>query len=151
MANATREAILSALLALIAGSGSFVTTGRRNRAPETLGPALCPAVVLVKAGEDYERRAPNLPPIITLAATAFFYNDVGKDPNAIPETLINNALDALDRLMLPDNPRTGYFTLGGIVTSCMVSGRSRASAGEVTGKSMAVVPLEIILPLSANG
>ena len=143
---ATREAILEALLAVIASSGDFALTGRRNRAPETIGPSLSPAVFLVKALESWRRPSPSLPPIRTMTAKAFFYNDVGNDPNAIPEDVINNALDALDALLQPDNPVTGRFTLGGLVYSCMISGEAKFSAGEITGKSLGVVPIEIILP-----
>ena len=57
---ATREAILEALLAVIASSGDFALTGRRNRAPETIGPSLSPAVFLVKALESWRRPSPSL-------------------------------------------------------------------------------------------
>lgn len=143
---ATREQILEALLAVVASSGSFALKGRRNRAPETIGPSLSPAVFLVKAMETWKRPTPQLQPVRTMLVKAYFYNDVGGDLNAIPEAVINAALDALDALFEPDNPVTGRFTLGGLVYSCMIAGDAKFSAGEITGKSLGIVPIEIVIP-----
>jgi hypothetical protein len=149
--NPTREQVLAALLAVVAGAASFQATGRRNRSPEQIGPGQSPAVFLVKAGERYRRVSPNLPPEITLIVKAMLYSDAGPDLNAIPEAPLNDTLDALDAALKPDDPRSGYFTLGGLVTSCIISGEIKCSSGEITGKSLEIVPFEIVLPLSENG
>jgi hypothetical protein len=143
---ATREQILNALLAVLTTTGSFALVSRRDRAPEQIGPGQSPALFLIDKGEHYERKSLNLPPIRTLRVEAIFYNDVGADLNLIPTTIVNNALDALDAAMAPDNPRTGLFTLGGLCYSCLISGEMPKVSGAKTGKGGAIVPIEIELP-----
>lgn len=140
----TREQVLTALLELIKLSGDFVVASRRNREPAAVTPALSPSLFLVTAEEEY-KASPTQPRRLTLTAKAMIYSDVGENANLVPEAFINNAMDALDALMKPD-PLTGRFTLGGLVYSCQISGSAKRSAGEVTGKSLAIVPFEILFP-----
>lgn len=146
---ASREQILDALLALLAATGEFKLVSRRDRAPETIGPALSPAVFLLEnpvRAEKYERPSPSSPPIRTLYVDAVFYNDAGADPNVIPLTIVNDALDALDAALKPDSPMTGRLTLGGLVYSVMREGDARKSDGAKTGRAVAIAPIAIILP-----
>ena len=143
---ATREQVMNALLALLKATGSFVTISRRNRNPEGLAPSQSPALFLVEALEEYSRPSPTVQPKRALVVKAIFYNDVGPDENAIPSTPINNALDALDVALKPDDPATNRFTLGGLVFSAMIEGTIEKASGDVTGKSLAVVPIKIVLP-----
>ena len=143
---ASREQALTALLAVVASTAAFKLTSRRDRAPESIGPAESPALFLVETGEEYRRPAINLPPIRTLRVDAIFYNDVGSSLNAVPLTLINAALDALDVALQPDNRMTGLFTLGGLVNSVTIDGEIQKATGAKTGKAAAIVPLRILLP-----
>lgn len=143
---ATREQAMTALLALLAATAQFVTIGRRNRDPESLSPAESPALFLVEHSENYDRKSRSLPAIRRLHVKAIFYNDSGDNTDVIPSTPINNALDSLDLALKPDSPMTGAFTLGGLVTSLMIDGEIEKAPGDVTGKSLAVVPLVIELP-----
>jgi hypothetical protein len=56
------------------------------------------------------------------------------------------ALDRLDQALAPDNLLTGRCTLGGMVYSCIMDGDVEKAPGDVTGKSLAVVPISIVLP-----
>jgi hypothetical protein len=143
---ATREAILAALLAKVQGGGYFVTTGRRARDPSSIGPAQSPACFLVVANETFERKAPNLAAIRTLNVSAFIYNDIGAAPNVYPETALNNAMEALEAVLVPDDARTGFCTLGGLVYACYLKGQARRAPAELTGKALAIVPIEVIIP-----
>jgi len=143
---ATREQIMTALLALLKSTGTFQTVSRRNQDPENIGPAQSPALFLVENSETYERQSAMLPPRRAMVAKALFYNDTGDDPNAIPTTAINNALDALDVALKPTDLTTGRFTLGGLAYSVLIDGEIIKSPGDVSGKSVAVVPLRIVLP-----
>lgn len=143
---ATREQALAALLAVLSATADFKLVSRRNRSPESITTAESPALFLIEPGEGYVRQAPNLPPRRTLKIDAIFYADVGDDPNAIPLAIINTALDALDVAMKPDNPITGLFTLGGLVYSAMIVGDPHKESGAKTGRAIAAVPIEIILP-----
>lgn len=143
---ASREQVMQALFALLQSTGSFVTVSRRNRNPEGLSPAQCPALFLLEDAEEPERKSLNLPPVRKLTVKVIFYNDVGQDENAVPSSLINVALDALDVALQPDNLQTGFCTLGGLVFAIYISGSVVKAPGDITGKSIAIVPLRIILP-----
>lgn len=141
----TREQVMVALLALLSGTGNFVTISRRNRSPESLGPALTPALFLLEDGEEYEIKSVSLPPIRHLLVSAIFYNDIGADQVAIPATAINNALDNLDAALAPTTP-TGLTTLGGLAYSVKITGEVKKAPGDKTGKSLAIVPIRVIMP-----
>lgn len=142
---ATREQAMTALLALVQSSASFAVSGRRNRSPDAIGPAQSPAVFLIESADDYQTN-PVGPDRRTMTVKAFYYNDVGDDETAIPSTAINNAIEALEALLAPTPGQRGSFTLGGLVFSCRIDGQIKRAPGEVTGKSMAVVPIKIVLP-----
>lgn len=143
---ATREQIMTALLALLKNSGDFAEVSRRNRGGEVITPELSPAIFLVEDHEEYIRPSPSLPPVRRLQVSAIFYNDIGDDQNAIPSTAINNALDQLDALFIPDDSSYGTFTLGGLVKSVMISRELAKAPGDITGKSLAIVPILIEMP-----
>jgi hypothetical protein len=145
--SASRETILDALQNLLAATGPYKLVSRRDRAPEQVGPGLSPALFIIDPGERYERPSPNLPPKRYLEVEAIFYNDVGPENlNLIPMTVVNNALDALDALLLPDDSAINRFTLGGLVYNCYVKGDIKKSTGAKTGKAGAIVPIEILIP-----
>lgn len=143
---ATREQIMTALLALLQTSGDFVTVSRRNRSPDSIGPAQSPALFLLEDQETYLRPSQSLPGVRKLKVSAVFYNDVGSDENAIPSTAVNNALDQLDTLFAPDSSSYNTFTLGGLAKSVMIMGDIIKAPGDVTGKSVAIVPILIEMP-----
>ena len=141
--SASRESILNAVLAKIAATGNFVTIGRRNRGSNAIGPAQSPALFLLGDSERYETTI-KFPRKLVLVQKLVYLNDVGSDPTLIPETAINNALDALDTLLVPDYD--GRCTLGGLVYSALIKGAVKKAPGDATGKSIAIVPLELMLP-----
>ena len=146
--SASRETILNALLTL-AGTVTGISaanTSRRNRAPEDITPAQCPALFVLESGDEYERPSPSLPPKRHLMVSLAIYNDVGAaNLNLIPTAAINNALDALDAALKPTDP-SGLFTLGGLVSYVVIEGEARRSPGDRTGKAVAIVPLRVMLP-----
>ena len=144
--SATREQVMTALLALLQTSAEYKLISRRNRAPATITPALSPALLLLEDAETYVRKSPAQPPVRTLTAKAVIYNDVGPNPNAIPVTIVNQALDALDALLVPDDRATGRCTLGGLVYSAMLDGDVVKAPGDQTGVAMAIAPIRIVLP-----
>ncbi len=144
---ATREQIMQALLLLLQNCGDFVTVSRRNRSPESIGPAESPALFLLEDSEIYVRPSQSLPAVRKLKVSAIFYNSVASDDyNTIPATAVNNALDQLDIQLAPDSPVYNTFTLGGLVKSVMIDGEIVKSPGDVTGDSLAVVPIQIEIP-----
>ncbi len=143
---ATREQVAEALLAAVKAVGYFKQTGRRARAPAAIGPDQSPACFLVVSDEQIVAESPAKPPRRTLLFTAFVYNDIGADPNAYPETALNNAMEALERALAPDNDTLRACTLGGLVFAALLRGRVRRAPAELTGKALALVPIEVVIP-----
>lgn len=144
--STTREAALTALLAAIQATGYFTATGRRARDPSSVGTGQSPACFLVRSGEDIRRDTSAKPAIRILKVHAFVYNDVGAEPNAIPETALNNAMEALESALAIDNHALNTCTLGGLVYAAYLRGEVITAPAELTGKAMQIVPIEIVLP-----
>lgn len=147
---AAREAIMTALLArlsVIQAEGvSLKQYGRRLRDPEDVTGDARPALFLVEHSDEWERAAINLPAKRMLTAWALIYTDVGSNENAIPMTQINQFIEAVETALAPDDVIRGTCTLGGLVLSCLLKGTGIRASGDVTGKSLAALPIEIILP-----
>jgi hypothetical protein len=142
----SRETIITALFEKLAASGEFVTTGRRNRDPESIPTNQTPALLLVEHSEKYDVQSRNLPAKRIINLRAIIYTDVGDDDNAIPATIINNMLDGVDAALAPDSPQTGFCTLGGLAYSVKIDGDVIKAPGDVTGKGLAIVPIQILIP-----
>jgi hypothetical protein len=148
---ATREQIMEALQSrlqgiMVNGSAAFSAVTRRNVSPETIASPNNPALVLVKHHETYHRPSPAQPPRRTLTIMAIVYIDVGANVNAIPDAVLNPIQDAIDAALVPDNYQTGNCTLDGLVFSAMISGEVIAAPGDKTGKGLACIPIDIIIP-----
>lgn len=146
---ASREQIVTALFKLLSTSSEFVTSGRRNTNPESLDPTQTPALFLVENQDKWiwSQSGYNNLAKREMRLYAILYNDVGSaNASAVPNTIINNALDAIEAAMMPDDPVNGVLTLGGLVQSVTIDGDTQRSSGETTGKALAVVPIRILFP-----
>ncbi len=145
---ATREAIMAALFTALQGTSTFVLSSRRLQDPEGLTPQDTPALFLIEHEDHWERKAGyNIPAVRTLRCLALIYIDVGSDnPNAIPSTFINNALDAIEIAFAPPPNATNAFTLGGLVQAVTLDGPSVRASGDITGKGLVQIPIRILLP-----
>ena len=94
--------------------------------------------------EAFDRAAVSLPAKIILHVLAIIYVDVGTDENAVPDSVLNPLLDTLSASLVPDSPQTGRCTLNGLVQSVMIDGEIEKAPGDITGKGLAVVPIQII-------
>ena len=147
---ATREQIMTALLAQLSGimaqGVGLVAVGRRVRDPENVPSDQRPALFLVEHLDSWDRPAPNLPAKRILTVWALLYTDVGTDENLIPMTQINYFIESIEAALAPDMLALNRFTLGGLVFNCMLDGEGIRAAGDTTGKSVAAIPIKIILP-----
>ncbi len=145
--STTREQAVSALFKVLQSSSEFVTSGRRNTNPEGLDSTASPALFLVEDTDHWNRTdGYNQLAKREMKLFAIVYNDVGTNDSAVPNTFVNNALDAIEVAMVPDDVVNGTFTLGGLVQSCTIDGESQRSSGDTTGKALAVVPIRILFP-----
>ena len=142
----SREAAVVALSDACAATGAFKSVSRRNRDTEGIGPDESPALFLMQMRDSYHVQSPSMPPRVCLHVWACIYDDAGNDPNVVPTTALNDALDALDVILRKIDPATGRNTLGGLVYSLMPDGDVDRIPGDKEGKTLAVVPLAIILP-----
>ena len=146
--SASREAVMNALWTL-AGTVTGVSAAnpsRRDRSHEDLTPAQCPAIFILESSDEYERPSVSLPPKRHLIVSLAIYNVVPpSNLNVFPATAINNALDALDAALKPQDS-SGLFNLGGLVDSVVIEGEVKRFGGDRTGAAAAIVPLRVTLP-----
>lgn len=143
--TATREQVYGALFALaqtVNWGSTFAYTSRRVRLWDDIPsvPALC-------QGEHAETvtQATRLPARRTLTAEWYIYHRAGKDPNAIPATLNNQILDAVEAALAPA-PGFETQTLGGLVHHCWIDGNILKVPGDIDGDALMVVPIHILWP-----
>jgi hypothetical protein len=141
-----RETAVQALLNKLTGLGVFTNIGRRNTSPETIASPGNPALLLLTHHENYVRAEYAQPPKRTLTVLACVYIDTGTDENAVPDTVLNTLQDAIDGALVADDRSTGRCTLGGAVFSAHIKGEVIRAPGDKTGKGLAVIPIDLILP-----
>lgn len=148
---ARREQIAAALFTLLSqapGTG-FVTVGRRLVDPENVATGQKPAFFLVGHEQDFVQELPSHPLKQIMTFAAYLYVDVGNDSasqNAIPDTQLNNIIDAFVTALKPDNAITRRQTLGGLVEAVWLSGQAPHASGDTTGKAMVVMPIHVLMP-----
>lgn len=120
----------------------FLTTGRRliRWNDVTSQPAL-----FLRSGDE-ELRYETILQRQEIGAEIWIYSNAGQDPNAVPETALNNLLDAVQSAFAPDAPGTGRFTLGGLVHWCRLEGRVIKDPGDTSGQAIAMVEVMITVP-----
>ncbi len=143
---ATREQAIGALVTRLAAAASFGAVTRRLVSPETIASPGAPALAVVTHHETYHSPSPNLPPRRTLTVLAILYVDAGADPNVIPDALLNPLQDAVDAALKADDAVSGRCTLGGLVYAAQARGEVIRAPGDKTGKGLAVIPIDIVLP-----
>lgn len=154
----TREQIMTALETQLAGiqanGMALKTIGRRVRDPENVASDKRPALYLVEHADAWERPSPSVPAKRILTVWALIYTDVASitgsttsplNEQVIPMTQINQFIEAIEAALAPDTPWENRFTLGGLVFNCMLDGEGIRAAGDTTGKSLAAVPIKIML------
>ena len=145
----TREAVSAAFWAQISSAVGFTQTSRKFRHwDQVTGSGMMPFLTMLKTAEDRIWQTDGTP-IIKFFYHVFVYTMTG-DLTAIPETVMNTLMDALDAVSVPQPSDPGYMqgrnTLGGLVYYCRPNGHVFVDAGEVDGKGVAAVAYEILLP-----
>lgn len=140
----SRETIGAALFSQVATAAGFATSGRRVVMWTKISEF--PALFLNAVGNHYpapENR--HLPPKRTLAYEIWIYSSAGKDPNAVPESALNDLVDAVEAALAP-SVVTNVQTLGGIVSHCWIEGQVELFSGVLDGIAKAIVPVKILVP-----
>lgn len=138
-----REQIMVALFTLAQTAYEFKTFTRRLK---LLGSAKeYPALCVTMANESFSPRpAREQPPTQTIDAQIWVYADGGKNPDATPESAVNDALDAIEQKLKP-SVMAGVQTLGlnGLVSHCWIEGTIERYPGALDGVAKAIVPIKI--------
>jgi hypothetical protein len=146
--GASREDIMTALLALVAPVGRFKTSSRRNSKPEDMNPAQTPALFLIEHVDEWDRSAGyNQRPKRSMTVLAIIYFDAGDDQAVIPSSLVNPLIDQIEAdISKIDDAMAETQTLGGKVQAVLIDGPSQRASGDTTGKGLAIIPIRILLP-----
>ncbi len=149
-----REAVWAALFdSLHSNLGTrFKSMGRRHIAPPALSTSLQPALFQVAAKEMHiPQKPPGAPSKLVLRGFLILYvfddspnENIGQE-TILGETQLNNLLMAIDGAFLPDDPTTGKFTLGGLVTHCWLEGDSDLDPGIFGPQAAAILPVNILV------
>jgi hypothetical protein len=150
----SRETIMAALCALLAdaqfarpinGRSSWGLFSRRVKLWSDVAGADQPALLVAEHGENVAYGGESLPGKTTLNVDLLVYVASGKDPDAVPASDLNVALDALFACLAP-GPADGRQTLGGVVAYCRIEGRIVKDPGDLDGQGLALVPVKILAP-----
>jgi hypothetical protein len=144
----TREQIASALFDLVKTAANFAGTSRRFVHWDQVDVPQLPFLTMIKAGEDRRRQEEGLP-ILALNYHVLVYIQVPQDPTVVPDTHMNLMLDAIDATLAPtggDALSGGRQTLGGLVSHCYALGSAFVDNGDIDGKGIAAIPVQILTP-----
>jgi hypothetical protein len=131
------------------GAG-FVSIGRKHKPPPDLGQAEQPALFLVQVKEQrIPQKPPGFPSKLILHGFLILYlqgpvadEDIGAE-TVLAATQINQLLFAIDQALEPDDPGTGKFTIGGLVTHCWIEGDVSQDPGIMGPQCAVILPLHI--------
>lgn len=140
--NVTREAIYSALFALVSNLPGIVTSSRRLRHWTDVSPDEQPALFQAQIRQTAAAHT-GAPTKWLLRADLYLYANSGQDPNAVPATALNNLMDAIEAALAP-GPGQTVQNLGGIVHYCRISGEVMTDEGVLGAQAVAIIPVEIL-------
>lgn len=105
-----------------------------------------PALFLRHTEDDDEYRATMALSQTEMSAEIWIYSQAGSDPDAAPDTTLNNLCRCVRGVFKPDNPSTRTYTIGGAALWCRIEGKSRYEPGDIGKQSIALLPVRILLP-----
>lgn len=139
---------MGAVVARLTAAYPFAVVGRRNVQPDTVAKPGQPALFLLKQHDFTENKGEGPRTAKrTMHIMAICYFDASHDVNAVPDAIINDMTDAIEAaLAKPDNIMGDRVTLGGLCHSVRIVGQSTNAPGDQTGKGLAIIPIEIVIP-----
>lgn len=142
MANTpTREEVYQAFFDLVSQSSAFVTASRKFRLWTDVPLEARPALFVLERNEDSEMGArATVAGVVTYNVDVFIYTNA--QDAAVPASIMNPLLDALDAALAPPYPGAKQ-TLGGKVYHVWNEGPVLKDNGDLDGQGLAVVPCKI--------
>ncbi len=150
MTMVTREAIYSALFALVSGAYAWNSApSRRLKLWSDVPPEARPTLFQFEGDEESDEwtGAGDLQLVRTLTCKLFVYINA-KDPSVVGASQLNAISDALDAALAPTGAdiMTNRQTLGGLVSSCRIKGKRFKDPGDLDGDGLLIVPISIVWP-----
>jgi hypothetical protein len=145
---ASREAIMTALLAVVTGAYAWQTPPVRRLKLWADVPADQRPTCFQFEGDSEDWKWTNKAiPIIVIPVRLFAYIDC-KDQSIVGATQINNIIDGLQAAFTAKGSdlAAGRFTLGGLVSVCRISGKVFKDPGDLDGDGMMIANVEIEIP-----
>jgi hypothetical protein len=136
-----REQIYAGLLTFLQQAVGFQTVTRVTVPEAVIAGAAMPMLEQLPSAESAEETGINLPPKWMIKQPLAVYCSTS-DPDVLPDTVLNNLLDAIETALKP-NPATGYQTLNGLVVSCRFRGVLLKEPGYQAGVGAALVMIEM--------
>lgn len=102
-----------------------------------------PALYQMQSMETPRPYKKGLPQIWDCEITLYLYvrTNLQNDPTAVPSSMLNPLLDAIKNAIVIDDFSTDSCTLGGLVSSCKISGPIRIYEGDLGDEAVATVPV----------
>lgn len=81
-----------------------------------------------------------------LEASWVVYQNIGSDPNSVPQRESNLIKDALTAALSLEDDVDDRVTLGGLVHHVYFDGRVFSDSGDLDGQGVIVMPIKILVP-----
>jgi hypothetical protein len=149
------ETIMQALLTLLLPLkdptspkyGGFKTVTRSFKTPDQVGDVQQPALMILQ-GPINSVRVGGVPAKQTISAWLFIYT-TPTNVDALPSTVLNNCLTAVNSILVEPTFPLLEQTLNGLVSNCWVEGDTIYDDGSIAAPGLAVVPIKILVPAIA--
>lgn len=139
-----REALYSALFALLEQVPGVVTRSRRLRHWSDVGPSEQPALFLAQGRQNATPGDParGVPTKWLLHADVYLYVRTGS--HGVPGSQLNPLLDAIEAALATAGPLQRTQTLGGLAEHCWIEGDIDTDEGTLGDQAVAIVPIRIL-------
>lgn len=143
-----RETVANALISLLAtatinGSPAFVKVGRNAKIWSNVDAADQPAMYLIHYGDSVVQKQSFGLPKYTFHFVIMIYIRADAGPDAVPDTVINQMLDAIG-LALQSIPPGEKQTLGGLVENAWVEGEILIDSGILDQQCVIQIPVKVV-------
>ena len=146
MINPTREQIAVALFTQLQTAGAVFSSYSRRPVIWNNAPSY-PALYVGQPQETYVyNHGSATPAAVTLDFEVFVYINAGLDMSVIPDTMLNNCLDALDAAMAATPATNNVQTLGGLVNHAWIEDKIIRIPGWIDGEGSAILTIKALVP-----
>lgn len=137
-----REAIVVALFEKLKTASGFKKTSRRLKHWGEVGPTECPAMFLTQTSQTPTQMR-GMPTVWDLDFEIYVYVRSPTNPNAVPQTQLNQILKEIELVFKPD-PVTNLQTLNiQGVSHAWMSGTIETDEGNLGDLALAIIPVSV--------